>query len=48
MLPDILIAGSLRKKYAHREVCAKVAKENGTLVAGGITQTKAYTYQEVA
>ena len=27
---------------------SKVAKENGTLVAGGITQTKAYTYQEVA
>ena len=27
---------------------SKVAKENGTMVAGGITQTKAYTYQEVA
>ena len=25
----------------------KVAREKGTLVAGGITQTKAYTYQEV-
>ena len=32
---------------ACRETFPKVAKENGTLVAGGITQTKAYTYQEV-
>jgi len=28
------------------DIAKQVAKENGTLVAGGITQTKAYTYQE--
>ena len=47
ILKKYFLWGGLLDGISDHIIGQKVGREKGTLVAGGITQTKAYTYQEV-